>query len=133
MNYSKIKFLLLLALIVFSASCSRLKPIYDYKDAPIPDGLTMEQISKAIKLGGVTRGWLIKNLKEGVMEGQLNLREHEAVILIEFDTSKYSVQYLSSKNLMYEGGDKPRIHRNYNSWIQNLREDITRELIKASI
>ncbi len=40
-------------------------------------------------------------------------------------------RYADSENLDYDA-EKNEIHRNYNSWVQNLRGDINNELLKAS-
>jgi hypothetical protein len=50
-----------------------------------------------------------------------NLRRHQAVVEILFDTESYSITYLDSTNLKYDGAE---IHQNYNSWVRNLSNAI---------
>ncbi len=62
----------------------------------------------------------------GTIRGTLNIRSHQAVVLIAFKEKEYSINYESSQNLDYYQG---QIHKNYNSWIRNLDNAIQRELI----
>jgi len=121
-------------LIVFSvlllSSCGKGHPVLDVNNAIIPAGLSEAKIKNSIILAGTDLGWKFRELKEGALEGQLNVRKHEAVILVEYDISKYSIQYISSQNLNFKEG---RIHRNYNNWIKRLQTKIDRELIRASL
>ncbi len=48
-----------------------------------------------------------------------------AVIDLEHDTKSYSIKYRDSTNLNAKDG---MIHRNYNSWVQNLDKAIRAEL-----
>ena len=122
--------LLIVTLVTLVSSCT---PIWypaplDIKNAGISAGLTEEQIQKAIILSGLNRGWIFRVLKEGALEGQINSRGLEAVVLVEYNTNQYSIQYLSSENLKFRDG---RIHNRYNKWIRNLKKDIDIGLIRA--
>jgi len=57
----------------------------------------------------------------GAIRGTLNLRTHQAVVDIPHDTQRFGIRYVSSSNLDYDGTG---IHRNYNSWVQNLQNAI---------
>lgn len=57
----------------------------------------------------------------GHIVGTLRLRSHQAVVDILYYTEIYSITYLDSLNLKYDGKS---IHKNYNSWIQNLSNGI---------
>jgi hypothetical protein len=61
------------------------------------------------------------------MTGTLRLRTHVAVVGVDYDPSKYSIRYKDSTNLRYDA-ETGVIHKNYNSWIQNLDAAIQREL-----
>jgi hypothetical protein len=65
------------------------------------------------------------------MQCTLYIRDHMAKVDIRYDTSVFSITYADSDNLKYNA-EKNKIHRNYNSWVQNLRGDINNELLKAS-
>jgi hypothetical protein len=59
------------------------------------------------------------------VEGELRVRSHVAVVDINYSTTSYSISHKSSTNLLYDGTE---IHKNYNSWIHNLQEEIEKRL-----
>ncbi len=104
------------------AAC-RMAPVYDQQTTPheAPPGTTLEQVTEAIKQAGLSLGWRMLEKEPGRIVGTLSLRSHEAVVEILYDTEGYSITYLNSVNLKYDG---QRIHKNYNSWVQNLSNAI---------
>jgi hypothetical protein len=104
------------------AGC-RLAPVYNQPTTPhnAPPGTTLEQVTEAIKQAGISLGWRMSVEEPGRMIGTLHLRSHEAVVQVLYDTESYSITYLNSTNLKYDG---QRIHKNYNSWVQNLSNAI---------
>ncbi|MEM1231043.1 MAG: hypothetical protein AAGI15_10935 [Pseudomonadota bacterium] len=118
--------LVLLAALFASAGAQALEAIRDFEDAPIPDGLKMEQIKKAIIRAGAKRNWIIRESTPGSMEGILNVRKHMVKVAISYDRSSYSITYVDSVNMKYKGG---LIHRKYNAWVQNLNTDIQTNLL----
>ncbi|MCR9277330.1 MAG: hypothetical protein NXH85_05105 [Pseudomonadaceae bacterium] len=117
-------------LALFAAPALALKPIDNIDDAPVPDGLTLSQVQKAIMLGGSERGWIIKPAGSGELEGTLIVRSHVVKVTIPYSQSGYSILYKDSTNMKYKNG---KIHRNYNTWVLNLNGDIQRALLMASI
>ena len=103
------------------------KPLVNVTDTPVSVGkaLTASQVRTAIDAAGVALGWQIKDLKPGLAQGTLQLREHMAVIEIPYSTTSYSIIYKSSANLGEKDG---QIHKNYNSWVQNLDNGIKAQL-----
>ncbi len=81
----------------------------------------LEQVTEAIKQAGLSLGWRMAEKEPGRIIGTLRLRSHEAVVEVLYDTERYSITYLNSVNLKYDG---QRIHKNYNSWVQNLSNAI---------
>lgn len=101
---------------------------------PVPAGLTAKDVSKAIRMGIVQRGWVVLKDENGRVDAVLNLRSHETRIAIAYDTSQVKVTYVSSQNLDYEEKKGVRrIHKNYNKWIQNVVSDISRQLQSEAI
>lgn len=104
------------------AAC-RMAPVYNqqmtFHQAP-PDA-TLEQITEAIKQAGLSLGWQMTVNEPGRIIATLRLRSHQAVVDIHYDTESYSITYLDSLNLKYDGKS---IHKNYNSWVQNLSNAI---------
>ena len=119
-------FLVLLTALLTSAGAHALEAIRDFEDSPIPAGLQMEQIKKAIIRAGAKRNWIIRESKPGSMEGILNVRKHMVKVAISYDRNTYSITYVDSVNMKYKGG---LIHRKYNAWVQNLNTDIQTNLL----
>lgn len=123
---------LILALVagVSIAGCVRTQPIYNITNAPLPRSPgaaepTTQQVARAIYAAGKRLGWQIHEVRPGEMTGTLRLRAHVAVVSIVHDTSKFSIRYKDSTNLLHAGDV---IHRNYNNWIRNLERNIHAEL-----
>jgi hypothetical protein len=102
------------------AACSA-APIYNVKGSPITTASgkapTMQQVQSAILQAGTSLGWQMSNDKPGKMTGRLALRTHQAVVDIDYDTKQYNITYRDSVDLNAKDG---MIHKNYNSWVQNL-------------
>lgn len=77
-----------------------------------------------IRAAGARRGWAMTERQPGWVRGLLNLRSHQAVVDIRFDARHFTINYVSSVALNYDGQS---IHQNYNSWVQYLEADIIRE------
>lgn len=103
------------------------RPVENIESAPLPAnrGLSMEEVENAIRRAAAKRGWTMKRLAPGRLEGRLALRSHVALVDVTFDTQQYSITYKDSQNLNYDGTN---IHRNYNSWVRNLSNDINVEI-----
>lgn len=117
---------LLCAALLASHSAYALDPIVDIEDSPVPAGLTMKQIKKAIIRAGAQRKWIIRESSPGVMEGILNVRKHMVKVDLRYDRKTYSITYKDSVNMKFRGG---LIHRKYNAWVQNLNTDIQTNLL----
>lgn len=101
--------------------------IYNVSAAPVVANKTvsMEDVQKAIVRAGAGLGWQMKPMGPGLIVGTLNLRSHMAMVDIKYDTKSYSITYKDSNNLDYKGDS---IHKNYNSWVQNLDNGIRSQL-----
>ncbi len=109
------------------AGC-RSENVYNVEDATIVasvDKLSAKDVRKAIIRAGAGLGWAIKDNGAGKLIGTLSLRKHLAVVDIDYSTKSYSIHYKDSQELGYDG---TTIHKNYNSWVQNLQRAIQTEL-----
>ncbi len=122
---------LVLSLLLPADADARTREIQNVENAPIPAGLSMKTIGDAIIDGCSTRNWQASRVGEGHMQCTLYIRDHMAKVDITYNTEAFSITYNDSNNLKYNA-EKNKIHRNYNSWVQNLRGDISNELLKAS-
>ena len=124
----KLGLTLLFAVAVAAVGCTS-QPIYNVTDAPVTassgKALSMSDVQTAIIRAGVPLGWQISQDKPGKLTGRLTLRSHAAVVDIEHNTKTYSIKYRESTDLNEKDGT---IHRNYNSWVQNLDRAIRSQL-----
>jgi hypothetical protein len=125
------KVVLLLLISLFALSCAhRVQPIYD-AEISVPPNTQREDISKAIRGSLVARGWTVTKEEQDMIESQIHVRSHTAVIRIPFNETFIRIKYVSSDHLLYsQEGGTPSIHRNYNKWIKLLEQDIASNLIK---
>jgi hypothetical protein len=127
-EFSRVLLGILVAVFVAQpAFAGRDEPINNPGNIPIAwnaDGQpTIERLQRAIIVGCAQRGWQCRPEKPGAIRAVLYLRQHMAEALISFDTGSYSITYVRSKNLRYDGVKKT-IHRKYNLWVTNLITDI---------
>ena len=101
-------------------ACVRTAPLQDGGGDFIGRG-TLNQRADQVRRAGAELGWVIESRSPGLMRGTLNLRSHQAVVDIPYDTGRFAIRYAASTNLDYNG---TLIHRNYNSWVQNLQAAI---------
>lgn len=99
--------------------------VENYEQQSVPTGLTQQQVGKAITESALNREWIVESNKDGVMNLKINVRTHMAAIKITYNNNFYSINYVDSYNLKYNGNV---IHRNYNKWITILNRDIQQKL-----
>lgn len=110
-------------------ACARTAPILQETGADFVGQATLAQRADQIRLAGAGLGWQMESHGPGLIRGTLNLRSHQAIVDIPFDTRRFSIRYVASTNLDYDGAV---IHRNYNSWVQNLRNAIVAQSSPSS-
>ena len=127
------KFLLQLStIILITVSCSTARPLRNFETNAIPEGLKLTQIRKAIKMAGANKGWnFIKSKEENELVGNLIVRQHEVNVKVPYTIENYQVNYMSSTNMKYNSL-RQVIHRSYGRWINNLRQEINKELRRAA-
>lgn len=117
-----------LAVAAALAGCTS-APIMNVQEAPVATAsgktLSPQEVRAAILRAGASLGWQMRDDGPNKLVGTLNLRSHQAVVDIPYDSKSYSIKYRSSVNLEERGG---QIHKNYNGWIQNLTRAINAQL-----
>ena len=105
------------------------QPIQNVNDATVVSAspVQISQVKSAIMVAGTSLGWRMAEVNPGLIQGTLILRKHTAVVDIPYSAAKYSIVYKSSINLDEKDG---QIHKNYNSWVQNLSKKIGTELLR---
>jgi hypothetical protein len=125
----KLQRLAILGGVLLFVACTA-APIVNVQNAPVnasKPNATAEDVSKAIVRAGVGLGWQMTQVKPGLMQGRLALREHVAVVDIKYNAKSYSIDYKDSTNLNHDAA-KGQIHRNYNGWVQRLDNAIQSQL-----
>ncbi len=90
------------------------------------DTLDAKQAEKAIKTAGSKIGWEMETIRPGLIRGTLNVRKHLAVVDINYDGQRFSIDYVDSENLKYDE-EQNLIHKSYNKWIGILERRIRAE------
>ena len=129
-----IKWVLVAALTVVVLGCARIAPLYNPPEIAVPQGMTQKQVGDAVLSALPRRGWVVDKAQPGLIIASVSPRGHTATVQIQYDTQAVRVSYQSSENLDYSVKDgQPMIHKNYNSWVQNLVGDIRTELSRYYI
>lgn len=84
---------------------------------------SLKVVDRAIKDAGAQRSWIMETAAPGHIVALVRVRRHVAKVDIRFDRKKFSIHYRDSENLNYNAAANT-IHRNYNKWVTNLRNDI---------
>lgn len=120
---------IILAGTIFMTACSRLAPINNIQNQPVPNGLTQSEVKDSILAAGKYREFSMSPVSDGVIDGTYTSGKHMIKVEIDYSTNSYSIHYKSSHNMLAEGD---MIHYNYNRWVNNLNADIQRELSKTA-
>jgi hypothetical protein len=110
--------------------CSTSQPVMNMTNSLVPPNLSEQDVSRAIINAGVSKTWNMREERPGLITGHIQVRQHQANISIPYNTTNYSINYVSSVNLNDKG--KGKIHRTYNRWINGLNQEIQLELKRAS-
>ena len=127
--------MVLLLAAVAVAGC-RAEPVYNATDiayapaATVTQSLTSTDYKNAIIRAGAERGWTFQDAGPGHLVGNLAVRgKHFATVDVFYDTESFTINYKDSRNLEYDPATR-QIHPNYNSWVQNLQQDIQAEVTR---
>lgn len=113
----------LLAVVVgaIPAGCARQAPVYTAANTLFGGDASASERSLQIRRAGVGLGWVMEDVAPGLIRGTLELRTHKASIDVPYDKQRFSIRYVSSQNLDYDGRT---IHNNYNGWVRRLEQMI---------
>jgi len=114
-------------LLILGLNACKTAPIYNARDISISprSSATEEEIEKTIWYAGRRLDWRISKVHPGEMQGVFRKRDHTATVAIPYNKTQFSILYLDSENLDYDGDE---IHVNYNIWIKRLAEQIQNEI-----
>jgi hypothetical protein len=110
-------------------------PVYNatdvaYSPAVATTSLSRADYKNAIIRAGTQRGWTFQDAGPGHLIGNLAVRgKHFATVDVLYDTESFTINYRDSRNLEYDPATR-QIHPNYNSWVQNLQQEIQAEVTR---
>lgn len=96
------------------------KEISSFSNKPI----STSAIKKAFMTCSADRGWKFTQMSPGKLIGKLSVRgKHYIEVMVEYDSNAYKISYQDSTNMKYYA-EENTIHRRYNSWTDNLSNDV---------
>ena len=114
-----------LLLVGLLSGCSTSRPLTNLNNHNIEylvdADKNLDDIKMSIMRAGQVLGWEMQPVRPGLIKGTLNLRSHTAVVDIPYSLKSYSIIYVDSVNLDYDGRN---IHRSYPRWVNNLKVKI---------
>lgn len=110
------------------------RELVDPPAVTIPEAVKAAEAAKIIKTSLVTRGWTVEKESAGKIDAVLYLRSHVARVSLNYSDKDVKLVYVSSENLDYkEKKGKRYIHKNYLSWVNNVMQDINKNLQLATL
>ncbi|MGB0766540.1 MAG: hypothetical protein ACPGYV_02385 [Phycisphaeraceae bacterium] len=98
---------------------------------PIPiEGIEKPKVEGALRTAIPKRGWAVDTKQGQVITASNLIRgRHKVVVDIDYASDAILIQYADSENMDYvKEGDVEYIHKNYNVWVNYLRQDIAAEI-----
>ncbi len=107
------------------------EPIYEVEAAVVPrePGWTLADMTRAIQRAGARRGWDMRIIEEGHIEGRLRKPAVMALVDVRYTAFEFDIRYRDSENLDYSPS-RGEIHNNYNRWVYNLERDVRQEFLR---
>lgn len=97
-------------------------------DSPLPEGVSMEKFTEVVTLAARRKEWIAKKTGNTTIEAEIDVRgKHKVVVTITYLKTRYTITYKDSVNMKYNKG-KNQIHSKYNYWVNNLNEEIKKNL-----
>jgi hypothetical protein len=107
---------------VLLSGCAR--AVYNVSQRGFQNPGSFEHRTRQIERAAGGLGWQTEVVRPGVIRATLNLRAHVAVVEITYNQEVFSIIYVDSSNLDYDGSS---IHKNYNGWVMNLERAISQQ------
>lgn len=119
-----------LVLLTAFAGCRSASPIYESSGVPIPQSMqsrdSLDVAVDVVRHSLVSRrGWYIQERLDDRVRIGIEVRVHSATVDILVEDGRLTPVLVSSVNLEQENG---RIHPSFNTWMQNLEQDMRRAL-----
>jgi antibiotic biosynthesis monooxygenase (ABM) superfamily enzyme len=109
-------------------------PLVNPQPIQVPCERSLKDVKKAIWLALIGRTWNPLDKGPGAIEAKVIVRgKHTLVVDIKYDTKSVMIRYKDSDNLNYHVSKdgEATIHRNANSWMENIANDTRNQLAIA--
>jgi len=123
-----------LIVLLFASACFDKAKVLDVHGAPVrvPSHVAASnQVTRAAILRALQeRTWTVQAETPNTIVATVSAGGQSATASIAYDDLTYSIEHVeSSPGLKYDGRE---IHRRYNTWIENLRKTIDKQLLHAT-
>ncbi|MBR0652660.1 hypothetical protein GXW78_23585 [Roseomonas terrae] len=99
-------------------------PIYESVGGQFPGNGNMADRESQIRRAAATQtGWTVQPVRYGLLRATNSWRSHQMTVDISYDVRTFSIRYVNSVNLDYDGA---RIHAAYNDRVRALEGAILR-------
>lgn len=100
----------------------RQQPIYEASNGQFQGRGSLAEREALIRRAAASQGgWSVQSMRPGLLRATNTWRSHQMTVDIAFDVRTFTIRYVNSVNLDYDGA---RIHQNYNSRVQALERAI---------
>ena len=87
--------------------------------------LSPEKVQEAVIQACAYEGWTVQEKTASSVHASLNWKnKHFVDVSIRHDAHGITIRYIASRNMNYKSGNSPRIHHQYNTWVESLAECI---------
>jgi len=98
--------------------------VYSKLQPTVGKNVSVQDVENAFKTCSADRGWNFQTVSTGTLIGKLIVRgKYYVEVGVLFNSQEYSITYRDSRNMKYNS-EKQTIHRRYNSWVENLDNDV---------
>ena len=115
------------------SNAGRIVPFRSTTEGSFIGEASLAKRTEQVKRAGAGLTWIMEQQRPGLVRGTLNLRTHQAVVDVSYNSRTFQITYVSSMDVDYNpngrlpGYEGPVIHRNYTGWVQNLDRRIIAE------
>lgn len=129
-----VKILLFVLMLCLAAGCTKKAVMTpEINVAARYAGLSAHEVKTAIIEACTARGWKIDAQTETQIDASITVRgKHFVAVRIPYSAQSVKIEYRDSSNMSYTPGNTPKIHRNYNNWVDYLNRDIHARLTAIS-
>jgi len=100
----------------------RAQPIYESANGQFQGRGSLSEREALIRRAAASQGgWSVQSMRPGLLRATNTWRSHQMTVDISFDIRSFTIRYVNSVNLDYNGA---QIHANYNARVQALERAI---------